>query len=235
MPDATVYAQEQRSSKEAVLQSHLPLVRKIGLHLIARLPSTVELDDLLQVGLIALLQARESYDASLGASFSTYAAIRIKGAMVDEVRRNDWVPRSVQQKMKRVSSAIRSAEARLTGPASDVEIARELQMELSDYQEMAGELATCRMMSLEDIEQEGAASGDSDPFARMADAGFRAALAQAITELPEKEQMVMSLYYGDELNLKEIGAVLGISESRVCQVHGQALARIRGQLCEWTG
>ena len=128
MPDATVYAQEQRSSMEDVLQSHLPLVRKIGLHLIARLPNTVELDDLLQVGLIALLQARESYDVSLGASFSTYAAIRIKGAMVDEVRRNDWVPRSVQQKMKRVSSAIRSAEARLTGPASDVDIARELQM-----------------------------------------------------------------------------------------------------------
>lgn len=240
MNEAAVYAETQRSSVDNVVSDYLPLVKKIGLHLVARLPQEVELDDLLQVGLIGLIQARESYDASQGASFATYAGIRIKGAMLDEVRRNDWLPRSVQQKMKQVGNAIKQVEARLGRPANDQEIADELGISLEEYHDISSQLASCRMVSLDEPglnrESEGAldrSEGDNDPFANLEDEGFRQALAAAIQSLPEKEQLVMSLYYSEELNLKEIGAVMEVSESRISQIHGQALARIRTRLSEW--
>ena len=232
MNEAAVYAQTQRETMGCVVTDYLPLVKKIGLHLVARLPSDVELDDLLQIGLIGLIQARESYDPSQGASFSTYASIRIKGAMLDEVRRNDWVPRSVQQKMKQVSGAIKQIESRLGRPATDAEIAEELGVSLGEYHQTAHELACCRMMPLEDPDVEEGGEND-DPFSRLEEDGFRESLSVAIQSLPEKEQLVMSLYYSEELNLKEIGEVLDVSESRVSQIHGQALARIRTRLNEW--
>jgi len=232
MNEASVYAQSQREGMNNLVEDYLPLVKKIGLHLVAKLPATVELDDLLQVGMIGLIQAREGYDASQGASFATYAGIRIKGAMIDEVRRNDWLPRSVQQKMKQVGHAIRSVEARLARTASAIEIAEELNISLAEYQEIASELACCRMTSLDDFDSENEDDG-VDPFARLEDDGFKQALAVAIRNLPQKEQLMMSLYYGDELNLKEIGKVLGVSESRVSQIHGQALVRVRAQMDTW--
>jgi len=232
MNEAAVYAQTQRESMDNVVTDYLPLVKKIGLHLVARLPHEVELDDLLQVGLIGLIQARESYDSSQGASFSTYAGIRIKGAMLDEVRRNDWVPRSVQQKMKQVSGAIRQVESKLGRPASDMEIADVMGVSLGEYHDIAHELACCRMTTLDDSDVEGESS-ETDPFSHVEDEGFKRALVGAIKSLPEKEQLMMSLYYSEELNLKEIGEVLGVSESRVSQIHGQALARVRTRLSEW--
>lgn len=230
MNEASVYAETQRDCLDNLVEDYLPLVKKIGLHLVAKLPEHVELDDLLQVGMIGLIQARESYDISQGASFATYAGIRIKGAMLDEVRRNDWVPRSVQQKIKQVSQAIKQVEARLARPASAMEIAEELNISLAEYQVISSELACCRMTSLDDFETE---SEEVDPFTQLEDDGFKQALASAIQVLPQKEQLMMSLYYSDELNLKEIGEVLGVSESRVSQIHGQALARVRAHMSTW--
>ncbi len=232
MSEADAYAQTQRESMDNVVTEYLPLVKKIGLHLVARLPREIELDDLLQVGMIGLIQASDSYDATRGASFSTYAGIRIKGAMLDEVRRNDWLPRSVQQKSKQVSEAIRRAEARLGKSAGDTEIAAELGIPLDEYHDINRELVYSRMTSLDEVDVE-SESGDQGPSAELEDIKFKEGLARAIQSLPEREMLMMSLYYSDELNLKEIGEILGVSESRVSQIHGQALARVRTRMSEW--
>ncbi len=224
--EAIQYGDSQTENQEALVREHLPLVKKIGLHLVAKLPSSIELDDLLQVGVIGLIQAGATYDHSRGASFATYAGIRIKGAMLDEVRRNDWVPRTVQQNMRRVSEAIGQIEARLGQSATDKQIADELGLSLDEYHAMTSDLVHSRLVSLDDTTQT-VESDEHDPFGALEDDQMREQLAEAIASLPEKEAMVMSLYYAEELNLKEIGAVLGVSESRVSQIHGQALARVR--------
>ncbi|MFT6285431.1 MAG: RNA polymerase sigma factor for flagellar operon FliA [Alcanivorax sp.] len=216
-----------------LVKQYLPLVKKIGLHLVARLPQEIQLDDLLQVGMIGLVQAVENYDPSQGASFNTFAGIRVKGAMLDEVRRSDWRPRSVQQKMKSVSRAIEQVEARVGRIATDTEIAEELEMTLDEYQLMSGELACSRMTSLEDSEVLVDENQADDPLSQIEKSKLKKALSLAIQKLPEKERLMMSLYYRDELNLKEIGEVLGVSESRVSQIHGQALARLRPRIAEW--
>lgn len=230
--EATDYSQGQPGNADDLVREYLPLVKKIGLHLAARLPPYIELDDLLQVGVIGLIQAGSTYDPSRGASFATYAGIRIKGAMLDEVRRNDWVPRSVQQNMKRVSDAIGQLEARLGRLVTDTEIAAELDVSLEEYRDLSRELSYCRLSSLEDSNV-GIESDEPDPFARLEDGDLKQKLVTAIKALPEKEALMMSLYYGEEMNLKEVGAVMGVSESRVSQIHGQALARLRGKVSEW--
>ncbi|WP_414980177.1 RNA polymerase sigma factor FliA [Congregibacter sp.] len=236
MSPVSAYAEPVVSSADALVREYLPLVKKIGLRLAAKLPAEIELDDLMQVGLIGLLRARESYDASQGASFSTYAGIRIKGAMLDEIRSHDWLPRSVQSQLRQVSEAIDRADARLGRPAQDAEIAAELDMPLDAYQQLSGKLACARMTHIEDsVEAETAVSNTHTPLEEVGEEGFRDALAESVTQLPEKERLMMSLYYAEGLNLKEIGAVLGVSESRVSQLHGQALARLRVTLAHWRG
>ncbi|GAB5452992.1 MAG: RNA polymerase sigma factor FliA [Halioglobus sp.] len=226
---ATVYEQNMESNQEELVKEFLPLVKKIGLHLVARLPPSIELDDLLQVGVIGLIQASGSFDPTRGARFATYAGIRIKGAMLDEVRRNDWVPRSVQQNMKRVTETITALEAELGRVATDKEIAGALDVSLEEYHDISRELSYSRLAPLEETTP-GLESAEPDPLAMLQDTRLRQDIVDAIGELPEKEALMMSLYYGEELNLKEIGAVLGVSESRVSQIHGQALARIRAKL-----
>jgi len=234
MSEVEAYAQNQRDDLDEVVNDYLPLVKKIALHLIARLPDNVELDDLLQVGLLGLLQAKESYDPTHGATFGTYAGFRIKGAMLDEVRRNDWAPRSVQQKMRQVSIAIRELEARLARPAADAEIAEELGITLDEYHAISRDLVSCKLTSFDELEDP-SAGDESDPYSYLQDENFKKSLADTIGSLPENEMLMMSLYYGDGLNLKEVGEVLGVSESRVSQIHGQALARVRTRLSEWVG
>lgn len=229
----SAYSENERAGVDSLVRQHLPLVKQIALHLSARLPPSIELDDLLQVGLIGLLQASESHDGARGASFATYAGIRIKGAMLDELRRHDWLPRSVQGNLRRVSTAIREAEARLGGPVKDGDIANELAMPLSEYHALASELASARMASLDELEQPVRGDSGAEPERQVQDARFRDALAGAVSRLPEKEQLMMSLYYNEGLNLREIGLVLDVSESRVSQLHGQALARLRASLTDW--
>ena len=233
MNEASAYEQNQRQDMDALVREFLPLVKKIALYWSGRLPQSIELDDLIQVGLVGLIQASESYDASKGASFATYASIRVKGAILDEVRRYDWVPRSLQQKMKQASEAISQVEARTGRTATDRDVADELGVPLEQYQKMSGEFTGCRIASLDAIDMEGV-DPDANPAFSVEDSGFKQALADAIQQLPEKEKMMMSLYYSDELNLKEIGAIMGVTESRVSQIHGQALVRLRSRLISWT-
>ena len=230
------YSVNQYASQDELVSNNLDLVRRIAHHLAARLPSGVDIDDLMQAGMIGLLEASKNFDANKGASFDTYAGIRIRGSMLDEVRRLDWTPRSVHQKHRHVSEAIREIQAETGRPAQAREIAERLGITVDEYHDILADTAGSRLFSFEetlDDPHHGRDLPSSDtalPDQALTDSQFRESLASAIGELPEREQLVMSLYYERELNLKEIGAVLDVSESRVCQIHGQALIRLRAMV-----
>ena len=223
------------SQDELVLQS-IGLVKRIACHLAARLPSCVDMDDLLQAGMIGLLEAAGNFDASRGASFDTYAGIRIRGAMLDEVRKLDWTPRSVHRKHRQVSEAMRDIEAEAGRPATGNEIAGRLGISLDEYFTILSDTAGCRLFSLDDSSEEGGlprdipAGNTESPDQAVARTQFRRQLVAAIDRLPERERLVLSLYYERELNLKEIGAVLDVTESRICQIHSQVLIRLRSMI-----
>lgn len=234
MSEAAAYLAHQREDKEALIAEYLPLVKKIALHLYARLPADIDLDDLLQVGLMGLMDAAAHYDPSEGASFATYSGIRVRGAILDELRRLNWAPRSLQQKIKRLAEATRSAENRLGRVPTEAEIAAEMGLSMADYHQLVQEAAQCRLLYLDaDESVETLLETETGPDIQLEGQAFRKQLAAVIDQLPEKEKLVMSLYYEEELNLREIGGVLEVSESRVCQLHGQALARIRASMGEW--
>ncbi|MCL6269285.1 RNA polymerase sigma factor FliA [Sansalvadorimonas sp. 2012CJ34-2] len=226
------------AERTETVTKHAPLVKRIARHLSARMPASVQVDDLVQAGMVGLLEAAGKYDASKGASFETFAGIRIRGAMLDEIRRGDWGPRSVYRNSRRVSEAIQHVEARLGRDARDAEVAAELQVSLDEYFNMVKDLRGCRLFSFEDMfdseESRLQRPGDGNtPDADLQDEKFRQALLNAIKTLPEREQLVLTLYYEKELNLKEIGKLLGVSESRVSQIHSQAALRLRGRLQNW--
>ena len=237
MMPAAMYADVQKQQRDQRVLDHIGLVKRIAYHLLHRLPSSIQVDDLIQAGTIGLIEASKHYDASQGASFETYAGIRIRGAMLDEVRQGDWAPRSVHRKMRQVSIAIRDIEHATGRDAKDIDVAQKLGISLNDYHDIMRDSAAARLFSLDDDDEDHPLqlrSDEREPLAVLQEAGFEQALARCIAELPTREQLMMSLYYNDELNLKEIGLVLEISESRVCQIHGQALARIRARLVDWT-
>lgn len=226
------------AAENRLLQQHGDLVRRIAYHLVARLPSSVDVDDLIQAGLMGLIEAARHYDGGHGATFETFASIRIRGAMVDELRRGDWAPRSVHRRARAAAEAIRSIEQSTGHEAAAADVAMALGMTLDEYHRVAEYAARAPVLSLHGADGEGlaaivAAEPGDEPLTRLERDAFRRALARAITELPAREQQVMALYYQEELNLKEIGAVLGVTESRVCQIHGQALLRLRGRLAGW--
>lgn len=224
------YQTYAKSSQDILVKDHLPLVKRIATHLSVKLPSHIEIDDLVQVGLIGLLKAADDYQPDSGAAFSTYATIRIKGAMLDELRSRDWLPRAIQKKLGLVANAVASLEQQLGRSASSLEVAKELNMDLVAYNEMLGELSYARLSTIEDANL---IPGDNEPDYVISQGLKEKAVADAILELPDKEQLMMSLYYTDGLNLKEIGLVLDVSESRVSQIHGQAVARIKSKLKDW--
>ncbi len=242
MSTASAYACAGQLRPEELVERHAPLVKRIASHLLGRLPDGVELEDLVQTGLIALLDAARQYSPARGASFETYASIRVRGAMLDEFRNTDWAPRSVYRKQRQLTAAVRAVENRNGSHATPREVAAELGVPLEEYFRMVAATAAQRMFSLEDTSPDPSAEdereGDppsADPSAALESEEFHAAMTGAIGALPEREALVMSLYYDEELNLKEIGAVLGVTESRVCQIHGQALVRLRSRLQDWAG
>jgi RNA polymerase sigma factor for flagellar operon FliA len=237
MTAVAAYAAVQGHSVDALVIEHQSLVRRIAYHLLARLPASVEVDDLIQAGQVGLIEAARNYRAEAGAAFATFASARIRGAMIDELRRGDWVPRSVHRRARDIAAAVSRVESRSGRDASDTEIAEELGVSLGDYHLMSQDAARGPMLSLDGMSEDGHAPEVADeqtPEQRLTDAGFRAAVATAINALPERERLVMSLYYEQELNLREIGGVLDVTESRVCQIHAQAVSRLRSRLADWT-
>jgi RNA polymerase sigma factor for flagellar operon FliA len=222
-----------RRDTDALVMRHAELVKRIAYHLVGRLPASVEVDDLIQAGMLGLLEAAANFTAGRGASFETYAGIRIRGAMIDALRKLDWAPRSVHRKSREVAKAIRELEAELGREARDAEIATRMGIDLADYHRIIQDTVACQMTNIDDTATGEINDHRNDPFADIVDENFRTELTQAIGELPEREKLVMSLYYGDDLNLKEIGAVLRVTESRVCQLHGQALTRLKARLSSW--
>lgn len=226
----------EQQTQESLVKTHALMVKRIAHHLIARLPHSVQLDDLIQAGMLGLLEAARLYDASKGASFATYAGIRIRGHMLDEVRRNDWVPRSVYRNGRMIAEAVKKVENRLGRDAKDHEVAAELQLKLNDYYEMLKDSVGSQLYGFEDLgltEDELKADTENvmtEPHRHAMQNDLLNQLTQVISGLPEKERLVLSLYYEQDLNLKEIGKIIGVSESRISQIHTEATLRIRSRL-----
>ena len=225
--------------KTVLLEQHTVLVKRIAYHLLARLPASVLVDDLIQSGMIGLFEAANNFDNSKGASFETFAGIRIRGAMLDEIRRGDWTPRSVHKNSRMVSEAIKQLEAKLGRDVSDIEVAEKLDISLNDYHHILSEVSTGKILGIdelgvsEDAIKFGEACHVDDPYQKIEHSAFKKGLAQCIKSLPEREALVLSLYYDEELNLREIGQVLDISESRVSQIHSQAMHRLKARMQSW--
>ena len=236
MNGVATYRSAQSALHEDMVEQHAPLVKRIACHLINRLPASVQLEDLIQAGMIGLLEASRNYDKNQGASFETYAGIRIRGSMLDEIRKNDWAPRSVHRKARMVAEAVREIEHEHGRDARDTEIAESLDMSLSDYYKILQDNSYHKVLSFEDM-----GTGDDSILDNMSnnDPGILDGLqredmqhivTEAIASLPERERLVMALYYDEELNLREIGAVMGVSESRVSQIHSQAVIRLQARM-----
>ena len=224
---------------QQLVERHAPLVKRIAYHLMARLPASVLVDDLIQSGMIGLIEAAKNFDGSKGASFETFAGIRIRGSMLDEIRRGDWTPRSVHRNSRMIAEAIAELESELGRDVKDSEVAEKLDISLDEYHHMLSDASSGRIIGIEDLgisDDVLVTANDKDDdhlYEQQATDAFQQALIKNISSLPEREAIVLSLYYNDELNLKEIGEVLSVSESRVSQIHSQALIRLRARMQDW--
>lgn len=241
MDAVAAYKQTKSVNDQALVELHAPMVKRIAHHLKGKLPNNVLLDDLIQAGMIGLLEASKKYDTSKGASFETYAGIRIRGNMLDEVRRNDWVPRSVYRNSRMISEAIKKIENTTGRDAKDQDVADALGINMTEYHAMLKDSAGGQLYGFDDLGvtddtlslSEDVSSNkppSQEPLAEVQRDNLNTVLIQLIEGLPEREKLVLSLYYEQELNLKEIGAVLGVSESRVSQIHSQAMHRLKSRL-----
>lgn len=238
MDALAAYSKVNQQTQETLVKGHALLVKRIAHHLLGRLPQSVQLDDLIQAGMLGLLEAARHYDSTKGASFETYAGIRIRGHMLDEVRRNDWVPRSVYRNSRMISEAVKLLEHRLGREAKDIEIAAELGLPLSEYHDMLQDSASSHLYGFDDLGVtddillgEGAGSS-MEPHINVMHTDLMGRLTHVISALPKKEKLVLSLYYEQDLNLKEIGEVLEVSESRISQILTQAVHRLKSRLSE---
>ena len=234
-----MYTAKGQLDRNALIKQYQPLVRRLAHHMMAKLPASVEVDDLIQVGLIGLSDALTRFEASQGVQFETFATQRIRGAMLDELRENDWMSRGSRKSQKEIEVAMRKLEHKLGRSPAESEIAAELGMTLPDYQSLLGKVRGTQLVYLEDMSRgedddtfldRHVADADADPLNMLRDQRLRQGLVQAIKTLPEREQYIMSMYYEQDMNLKEIAAVLEVTESRVCQLHSQSIARLRAKM-----
>ncbi len=235
------YAYQGKSREELVLE-YAPLVKQIANRLAARLPDNLDRQDLIQAGMIGLLDAIEKYDPGKETQFRTYAEFRIRGAMLDDLRATDWIPRSVRENAGRVGAAIKRLQSELGRQPEEHEIADGLDMPLAEYHQLLLKSRAVPLLSLDDLgtfgnEENSGTIFDvledpscTDPLDTLSLYDLQERLSEAISNLPDKEQLLLSLYYDEELNLKEIGAVLGITESRASQIRTQSIMRLRGAL-----
>lgn len=237
-----MYTAKGRLEANTLLKQYSPLVRRLAHQMIAKLPANVEIDDLIQVGMIGLTDALSRFDSGQGVQFETFATQRIRGAMLDELRGTDWMSRGNRKHQRDIEGAVHRLEQRLGRAPQESEIAAEMGISLAEYQDLLNKVRGTQLIYLEDM---GGDDGDNDfldrhvadesvnPLAQLNDRRMREALVEAIKNLPEREQFVMSMYYEEDMNLKEIAAVLGVTESRVCQLHSQSIARLRTKLRPW--
>jgi RNA polymerase sigma factor for flagellar operon FliA len=229
-----MYTAQGRIKQSELMTEYMPLVRRQALMLQVRLPASIELDDLIQAGMMGLLEALGRFDATQGATFATFASQRIRGAMVDELRTRDWLPRSVRRSARAMDEAVRRLEQSLGRAPEEAEIAESLEMPLDEYQQLLHDTNSGQLLPFEELVADGAEphsrESGSSPFEHLLDGQQRETLVAAIEALPEREKLLMALYYQEELNLKEVGAVLGVTESRVSQLHSQAVSRLRAKL-----
>lgn len=236
-----VSAPNKKNAKEkhaALVNKYTSFVVRIAKHLSAKMPSNIQVDDLIQAGMVGLLEAAGKYDIKKGASFETFSGIRIRGAMLDEIRRGDWGPRSVYRNNRRLLEATRKVEAQLGRDARDNEVAAEMEIGLQEYFNILKDIRGCRLFSFEEMfESEESrlpnTKNSYKPDLQLLKEKFRIDLAVAIDRLPDREKMVLMLYYNREMNLKEIGRMLSVSESRVSQIHSQATAKLKTILKSW--
>lgn len=233
-----MYTAAGQPDREQLVQRFVPLVKRIAYHLMARLPASVQFDDLVQNGMLGLLDAMDRYEDGFGAQFETYATQRIRGAMLDGLRENDWLPRQLRRELRRIEGAINQLEHALGRAPSERELSEALGMSLEDYQKTLHEARGHQLVYFEDFAGDGDedflerhfTDNDADPANILEDRNVKEMLVKAIERLPERERLMMALYYEQELNLREIGEVMGVTESRVCQLHSQAVARLRSQV-----
>jgi RNA polymerase sigma factor for flagellar operon FliA len=233
-----MYTSAGQPDKEQLVQRFMPLVKRVAYHLMARLPASVQFDDIVQNGMLGLLDALDRYEEGFGAQFETYATQRIRGAMLDGLRENDWLPRQLRRELRRIEAMINQLEHAYGRAPSEKELAEALGMTLADYQKTLGDARGHQLLYFEDFSEEGGedflerhfTDSDSDPLNLLEEKTLQSNLVDAIGRLPEREKLMMALYYEQDLNLREIGEVMGVTESRVCQLHSQAIARLRSQI-----
>ncbi len=227
---------------EQVILEYSPMIKYVANRIALRLPSHIEVDDLISVGVMGLIDAIEKYDPTRGAKFKTYAEFRVRGSILDELRALDWVPRSIRQKAANVDAVSHKLQARFGRPPEDEEVAAEMGVSLEQFFTTLNETKSMPLISLEDLgiaKESGerqslleclAGKSDVDPQTQLRLTELKSIIAKAIDSLPEKERLMISLYYYEELTMREIGEVLGITESRVSQIHSKAVFRLRTKL-----
>ena len=239
-----MYTATGQIDREDYIERFAPLVKRMASHLLAKLPASVEADDIIQAGLIGLMDAASRFEEGQGVQFETYATQRIRGAMLDELRASDWLPRSLRKSQREIERTISKLEQRLKRPPLETEIAKEIGVPLHEYQTMLQDARCHQLLYLEDFSDDDDSGSDSfldrncpdnrsDPIEAIQDQRFRVALVDAIDGLPERERLLMGLYYEQELNFRDIAAVLGVTESRICQLHSQAVSRLRSKMKGW--
>lgn len=233
-----MYNASGQIDKDKCLREHSQLVQRIAYQMMTKLPSSVQIDDIIQAGMMGLLDAASRYDQLHGAQFETYATQRIRGAMLDELREADWLPRSLRRDMRRIEAAISHMQQELGRAPNETEIAKQMGVPLSEYQQLLQESRGAQLVYFEDFQDEEGDDffehfefgNDVDPMSLLQDERFKSELGHAIENLPERERMMMGMIYEQDMNLREIGEVMGVSESRVSQLHSQAVARLRSRL-----